>query len=162
MRARGWVRTCYGATLLVWPGAATGLGARGHVGLAERTVVRVLGVREAGQALVCAPRPTAAVLTLGAGVDVLHAVTMLALATRSATWRRPALASMTVAAGFAAIALSDAGSSPRATGAPLRLTTDAHAPLLDHLLDLRDRCASTLIHPAEARRGLLDLLGGIR
>lgn len=162
MRAAGWLRTCYGATLFVWPGAATGLSAPPHVDLAGRTVVRVLGVREVGQALVCAPRPTAAVLRLGAGVDLVHAVTMLALATRSSTWRRPALASMTVAATFAAIALSDAGSSPRTAGAPLRLTTDAHARLLDRLLDLRDRCARALVHTAEVRSGIQALLGGIR
>lgn len=161
MKAVAWARTGYGAFLFVWPGV-TGLVTRHRAGLAGRTVVRVLGVREVGQALVCAPRPTSDVRRLSAGVDLLHAATMLALATRSKTWRRPALASMAVAASFSVVALGSVGNSPRTTGTPLRLTTETRARQLDRLLDLRDRCARTVVHTAEARSGSQALLGGIR
>jgi NO-binding membrane sensor protein with MHYT domain len=107
-------------------------------------VVRVLGLREAAQSLVSAPRPTAAVLRVGAGLDTLHAVTMLALATRSITWRRPALGSAVVAATFAVQALGDAQRLPPTTGASLRPIAGTAAGLLD----LRDRCALTVLHAA--------------
>lgn len=162
MNVAVWVRTAYGTSLLVWPQTVTGLLGRSQLSVAGRTVVRILGLREAGQALVCAPRPTAAVLRLGAGIDMLHALTMLGFATRSSTWRRPALASMTVAATFAAIARYDAGRLPRSTtGGPLPLTTDTHARLLEQLLDVRDRCAMAVAHAGSASKSTHTLLGGI-
>lgn len=151
MRAVGWARVGYGATLLVWPEIATWIIAPGDAGHGYDPVIRVLGVREAGQALVCAPRPTADVLRLSGGVDLVHAATMLALAARSTTWRRPALASMTVAAGFAALALSAAATSSDTDGTPLRPTTDGRARPLDRLLDLRDRWAGAVVDRAEDR-----------
>lgn len=152
MRTASWIRTGYGTILFVWPRVATRLVASERVSLAGRTVVRVLGLREAGQALVCAPRPTADVLRLGAGVDVLHAATMLALATRGTKWRRPALISMAVAASFAAIALSEAGSVPRNTAGSLRTVGNTDVRLLDRLLKRRDQWA---------RSGFQAFVGGL-
>lgn len=163
MRPLGWVRTGYGVALIALPGPTTRLLARRPVGDAGRMVVRVLGLREAAQSLVSAPRPTAAVLRVGSGLDTLHAVTMLALATRSSTWRRPALGSAVVAATFAVQALGDAQRLPPTTGASLRPIAGTAAGLLDRLLDLRDRCALTVLHAAPpVVDGARNHRGGVR
>ncbi len=54
-------------------------------------VIRVLGGRQLGQALLMYLAPDAKVATAGAVVDAIHAVSMLGLALRSSQWRRPAL-----------------------------------------------------------------------
>ena len=56
-------------------------------------VVRALGVREVAQASVTLGAPTCPVLTAGAGVDAIHALTMLVLAIASRRYRHPALLS---------------------------------------------------------------------
>jgi hypothetical protein len=53
-------------------------------------VIRVLGARQLGQALVTLVRPTSALLVAGAAVDGLHAASMVALGSRR-PWRRAAL-----------------------------------------------------------------------
>lgn len=144
LRSAGWVRTGYGAALIFYPGAVLGL-VNGPTAPTGRAIVRVLGLREAGQALVCAPRPTSDVLKVGAVVDLVHAATMLALAARSTTWRRPALASAAIAASYAVITSHDAKRLPRVPDGPLQLTARTHATVLDRLLDLRDRTARTVV-----------------
>lgn len=145
MSTLGWTRASYGLVLIAWPNAVGGLLTRGDIGPAGRTVVRVLGVREAGQALVCAPRPSAAVLRLSAGVDLVHAATMFAFALRPTRWRRPALVSAAAAAGFAVVGVSDAAQLPRRTGEHLRLAEGAQSSPLDRAIDLRDRLARRML-----------------
>ncbi len=113
LTAGGWIRTGYGLALIAWPGTIVEFVAGRRATATERALVRVLGLRETGQALVYAARPTPAVLSLGAGVDELHAATMLFLAARSASWRRPALVSAAVATTFAATASHAAGRARR-------------------------------------------------
>jgi hypothetical protein len=114
LKTAGWVRTVYGLALLARPGRLVELVAKRPTTSSERTLVRVLGLRETVQSLACAQRPTSAVLKVGAGVDALHATTMLVLAIRSAHWRRPALVSAAVAATYAVIAFTAAEEAPRA------------------------------------------------
>jgi hypothetical protein len=66
-------------------------------------VIRVLGARQLGQALLTILAPEAKVATAGAVVDGLHAVSMLGLATRSTPWRRPALVEAVVATVLSAL-----------------------------------------------------------
>lgn len=148
MSTLGWTRASYGLVLITWPNAVGGLLTRGNISPTGRTVVRVLGVREAGQALICAPRPSAAVLRLSTGVDLLHAATMLAFALRATRWRRPALVSAAAAAGFAVVARRDAAQVPqvrRRTGEPLRLAGGVPSNSLERAVDLRDRLARRML-----------------
>ena len=74
-------------------------------------VLRVLGVRHVGQALVEALGPQPAVRYLGAAVDGLHALTAAGLAVLDPRWRRGALTDTAIAAFFAAgTAVSTRGS----------------------------------------------------
>jgi len=145
--------------------AARAFGARGdRVALLARGEAGLAGAKHdiesgGGQALSI---PTD-VARVGAGLDTLHAVTMLALATRSSTWRRPALGSAVVAATFAVQALGDAQRLPPTTGASLRPIAGTAAGLLDRLLDLRDRCALTVLHAAPpVVDGVRTHRGGVR
>jgi hypothetical protein len=65
-------------------------------------VLRVLGVRHIGQAVVEAPGPQPVVRYLGAAVDGLHALTAVGLAVIDPRWRRGALTDTAIAAFFAA------------------------------------------------------------
>ena len=67
----------------------------------SRGVIRVLGIRQLGQALVTGTQPSAAVLLLGAEVDAAHAASMGVLAQCSRCWRRAALADALIASLFA-------------------------------------------------------------
>lgn len=145
VRSEGWVRAGYGLVLALWPGAVMRLVDRRSNGSTHRAIIRVLGVREAGQALVCAPRPTSHVLELSAAVDALHAATMFALASRSATWRRPALVSATIATSYSGMAFYGASQLPRDTGRPARRSGTAGVGLADRMLDLRDRSARRIV-----------------
>lgn len=68
-----------------------------------RVVVRVLATRQLLQAAVTAAMPTTDVRHLGAGVDALHAASMVALAVVDSRRRRMALADAAVATAFAII-----------------------------------------------------------
>lgn len=68
-----------------------------RAGRPDPRIVRVLGARQVAQAVLTLVRPTSAVLALGAAVDASHAASMVALAGASPRFRRPALASATVA-----------------------------------------------------------------
>ncbi len=65
-------------------------------------VIRLLAARWVAQGAAEVHRPTTGVLAAGAGVDVLHAVSMLAVAACSSRHRRAALASAAIAALSAA------------------------------------------------------------
>lgn len=72
----------------------------------ESPIVRVLGAREVGQALVSASLPTPAVLGLGVGVDCLHCLSMLGVSVWLTRYRRHAMISALVAAVFALAGLA--------------------------------------------------------
>ena len=63
--------------------------------------MRLLGARQVAQAVLTGTRPSHAVLVLGAGVDALHASSMVILALFDRRLRRAALADAFVALGFA-------------------------------------------------------------
>lgn len=93
-------RAAWGAGCLAAPAAV------GRVlGLAPgdrraRLLLRLLGARDLGQAALAATAPPPALLRFGAGVDVLHAASMVALAAVSPHYRRPALTSAAIATGW--------------------------------------------------------------
>lgn len=82
-----------------------------RTGTRTRRVIGVLGARQLVQAALTGARPTAAVLAVGAGVDALHAASMLALGAFRRDWRTPALTDAAVAAGLAVL-----GAAARRTG----------------------------------------------
>jgi hypothetical protein len=87
------VRGALGAAELIAPGAmARSVDFHRPIGRRATMVVRVLGGRQLGQALLTGIEPDARVAAVGAVVDGVHALSMLALAWRSTRWRRPALA----------------------------------------------------------------------
>jgi hypothetical protein len=68
-------------------------------------VIRVLGSRQVGQALVTYVAPEARVTVAGAVVDGIHALSMLGLAARSTRWRRPALVEAAAATGLSVLGI---------------------------------------------------------
>jgi hypothetical protein len=70
-----------------------------------RALVRLLGLRMLAQAAVTAALPTKAVIHAGAGVDLLHGASMVALAVGSPRYRSAAATSAVVAVGFAGAGL---------------------------------------------------------
>lgn len=99
----GWltaVRAAYGTVLLCAPARAAALAGGAPPDRRVRTVARVLGIRHLAQASVTAWCPCPAVLLLGAGTDVTHAASMLAIAARPRR-RRAALTDAGAAAVFA-------------------------------------------------------------
>jgi hypothetical protein len=106
-------RGALGAAELLVPGAlARRLAFHQPLGRQATMVVRVLGGRQLGQALLTGVEPDPRVGAGGAVIDAIHALSMLALAWRSARWRRPALAE-----ALCATALAGAGASLAARGA---------------------------------------------
>lgn len=98
------VRSLWGAVLLTRPqrvGDALGLE------LADATpgrgVIRLLGGRHLGQALVTAARPTGGVVALGAAVDGLHALTALGWGVLDRSHRRAGLTDAGLAASFGVV-----------------------------------------------------------
>jgi hypothetical protein len=73
-------------------------------GRPPRWVVRLLGVRRLVQGTLTGVRPRPTVLLLGAAVDTLHALSMLAVPLRWPRHQRAAMLSAAGAAGFAALA----------------------------------------------------------
>ncbi len=63
---------------------------------AARRVVQTLGLRHIAEGAVLAAVPTRETLRLGAAVDTVHAITMLALAVRMPPYRRAACMSLVV------------------------------------------------------------------
>ncbi|MGT2462601.1 hypothetical protein [Sinomonas atrocyanea] len=101
MRPLETVRAAYGVTELLAPGAVERL-LLGHApDERARRVIRVLGGRHLLQALVTA-RGGRTLHRLGGGVDVIHAVTMAALAGADPRRRRAAAVNAAIALVFAA------------------------------------------------------------
>ncbi len=97
-------RAGFGAVVLLAPDEVAG-----HIGDLDlssgtRRAMRILGVRLVLESAVCAVRPTRCVLALEAVVDVIHGVTMAAVAvlSDSDSRRRAAAANVGSAAAFAA------------------------------------------------------------
>jgi hypothetical protein len=109
----GQLRAGLGAAQALFPGLASRLLVIQPLDRYSRGVIRVLGIRQVGQALVTGTQPSAAVLLLGAEVDAAHAASMIALALRSRRWRRAALADAMIASLFALAGAAAARSSGR-------------------------------------------------
>jgi hypothetical protein len=69
----------------------------------DTIVVRILGGRQFGQALLTYLAPQAKVAVAGAVVDAIHAASMMVLAIRSTRWRRAALVEAALATVLSAL-----------------------------------------------------------
>jgi hypothetical protein len=98
-------RACYGAALILAPRAALGGPALGADEPGSVPIARLLGVRHLAEAAVLFRRADRRLLLAGAGVDCLHAASMLALAAISPSRRRLAVAGAASAGVFAAAGL---------------------------------------------------------
>jgi hypothetical protein len=103
------VRAGYGAAQLLFPELVTGRLAGRGLDTAERFTARVLGARQLVQAVVSGNPPGRRALLAGAGVDILHAASMVALAVAEPRRRRLAGAETATALCFAAAGLLAAG-----------------------------------------------------
>ena len=97
-------RAAWGAGCLAAPGpVGRVLGLAPGDGRA-RLLLRLLGARDLGQAVLAATAPPPALVRLGLGVDVLHAASMYGLAAFSRAYRRPALTAAAIATTWTAVA----------------------------------------------------------
>lgn len=96
------VRAAFGALQLLAPALLADRVVAHRLDGRARTVLRVLGARHLIQALGSGRTPTRAVLALGAEVDLLHAVTSIALGIADRPRRRVAFTDAFVAGSFAA------------------------------------------------------------
>ncbi len=110
----GLVRAAWGALLLADPGLPLRLGG-GIDSPGVRTAERILGARHLVEALILSRDGKARPRRIVAGIDVLHALSMLILAAQSPRLRRDALLSAASASGLVALSLSE-GSAPDAGG----------------------------------------------
>ncbi len=83
-------RTLYGATLLLAPNLLIGAVSSREASGASVTVARILGARHLMQALTLERSASRLWLGVGAAVDGLHSLSMVALAALSGGYRRPA------------------------------------------------------------------------
>jgi hypothetical protein len=107
-------------------------------------LTQLLGVRNLVQAGLSGPRPTVPVLALGVEVDLLHALTMVAVALTRRSARGAALAQATVALGFA---VAGAVAAQRAAQAPIVVHQGRF-----NLLRVRDEWAQSAAHHLVPRR----------
>jgi hypothetical protein len=101
VRACGGTHAVLGAVLTSRPSEVARVAAGKHA-LPPLWVVRVLGIRLLAQGLAELARPTAGVLNCAAGVDAIHALSMIGVAA-TARHRRVALVSGAVAGVSAAL-----------------------------------------------------------
>jgi hypothetical protein len=95
-------RASYGAALVLAPGAVIYLATGRFPGRRARRVAQLLGARHLIQAGVSAFAPVPAVLAVGAGIDSLHAASMLICATVGRGTRRASLTDALAETLFAA------------------------------------------------------------
>lgn len=95
------IRAGLGATHLLVPDLAARVLVSQRLDERARSVVRVLGARQVVQAVLTGARPSEVVLALGAGVDALHAASMVTLGLFDRRRRRVALVDALIASGFA-------------------------------------------------------------
>lgn len=129
-------RTVYGLVLLAVPNPVLRLITGQAASTRERAVTRILGARQLAQAAVTDVRPDAVSLALGAEVDFVHAVTMLAWAALDRRARRLTLVSAAIAGLFAVAGAAEARRAPAVTPAPARAGDSLAA-----LVRLRHRAA---------------------
>lgn len=86
----------------------------------SRVVMRVLGVRQVGQAVLSGVSPSPAVLALGVWVDSVHALTALGLAVFRRPYAAPALVDAAIASAWAAFGVDDLRSGGRHDDEQLR------------------------------------------
>lgn len=103
-----------------------------------RLATRVLGARDLAQGAASVTAPTAAVLALGAEVDLLHSLSMIGVAVADQRRRRAALTSAAVAAGFSVAGVLATRRARRQPPAPA-----GHGSALQ----VRDRLARYLVPP---------------
>lgn len=132
MTAFSTTRAGVGIVHLVFPDLFTSWLMGGPLGTSERRVVRFLGARQLAQALGSGRRPTSAVLSLGAEVDIAHGTTMIALALLDSRYRRLALAEAFIAACFA---INGTRGAWKASGLASHLTTSEGATRRDEWAD---------------------------
>ena len=130
-------RAGYAVALLRQPGEAIRV-ATGHLpGRRACRVARLLGARHLAQATLITVAPLPGVFMVSAGVDALHAASMVILAVVDRTARRAALADAAVEAAFAAtglaVAVSCGGLPDRRPGARTYRRLRARSPIpFDH------------------------------
>ena len=108
----GAARAAYGAVLLARPGVVLRPIGDEPTDRRSHRVARLLGLRQLAQAGATAGRPGAAVLVVGAEVDLAHVVSMLALAAVDHRRSRLALLDAGVAAGWVACGVLAARHTP--------------------------------------------------
>jgi hypothetical protein len=101
-------RAGYGGALLIVPGPVIRLVAGRPAGSRARAVARVLGARHLLQAALTAAAPDGPSLGIGAAVDLVHAVSMAALALADRPARRLTLSDALIESTFAAAGASAA------------------------------------------------------
>lgn len=106
------VRGVWGLAELASPGAVFGRLSGLPLESQEVPVVRVLGARQVTQAVVSAVYPTTTVVALGVGVDGLHSLSMVGAGLAFPQYRRHALISAALAAGFGLAGWSAVHRSP--------------------------------------------------
>jgi hypothetical protein len=111
-------RAALGAVLLAEPDVILDRLTRHRVGTSERTVARLLGVRNLVEGALVARQRGRGWLLAGAAVDATHALSMIALAAIRPQHRRLASASAVAATATAAAGIAAAQGAPR--GAPRR------------------------------------------
>lgn len=101
-RALQLIRAAYGTALILLPGPVIQLATGRVPSRRARQVARVLGTRHLAQTALtaCAGRPSA--FAAGAGIDALHATSMLLLAAADGCVRRAALADALAESALAA------------------------------------------------------------
>jgi hypothetical protein len=103
-------RAGYGAALLLAPVLTIRLATGSPPGRRARRVARLLGARHLAQATLTTFAPLPGAFAAGAGVDALHAASMLILAAGDRAARRAALTDTAAEAAFAAAGLAAAAS----------------------------------------------------
>lgn len=111
-RAISWLLLGWGAALLAAP-EQVAEAMLGGAPVPPTPVMRVLGARSAVQQAVLLLHPTRGLGRLGAGVDVLHALSMAGAALLWPEYRRAALTSGGVAIGSAVVSTRVAGPDSR-------------------------------------------------
>jgi hypothetical protein len=109
------VRTAWGVGLVAAPQLVLSLTGEDSTP-SSRGVLRLLGARHAVQGTVLAARPDAAVVRLGALVDLAHASTAFGFAAVDRRWRRTALLSGVLATALGLQGLLAPALSPRRAG----------------------------------------------
>lgn len=108
MRGLSLARLIYGTSLFLMPGAAVVLASGGQAP-GGATVIRVLGIRHVAQALTLDRSGSGLWRLLGAGIDLLHALSMAGVAALSREYRRAAALDAALAFGMTVCGLRRSG-----------------------------------------------------